>query len=282
MGGHRIVGYDTDQEAVDATKRAGAKGASSLPELVELLATPRIVWSMLPAGEPTERTIDSLMPLLSQDDVIVNGGNCYYKDSMLSAEMARREGVHYLDVGISGGIAGLKEGYSLMVGGEEAIFQRLEPLFQTLAPAPDRGYDYVGPSGAGHFVKMVHNGIEYGVMQAYAEGFEILAAKKDFDLDLCRVGSIWQHGSVIRSRLLDFALEALSEDPKLQGIRGYVEDLGEGRWTVAESIDLDIAAPVITAALQRRLRSRQDQPFGDRLLAAMRNVFGGHAVRKAE
>ena len=282
MGGHRIVTYDRSSEAVNSSEAMGAVGESSLESLVERLAPPRAVWVMVPAGQATEATIDSLIPLLSKDDVLLDGGNSNYKDSQRRGEKLRQNGLHMLDVGTSGGIWGLTEGYSLMIGGEKEIFQRLEPIFQTLAPAPDKGYGYVGPNGAGHFVKMVHNGIEYGLMQAYAEGFELMNTKEELGLDLAQIAEIWRDGSVVRSWLLDLTAAALAEDPSLEALQAYVEDSGEGRWTVQESIELAVPLPVITLSLQARFRSRQDQPFGSRLLAVMRNQFGGHAVKRAE
>ena len=278
-GGHKVVAYDPNPQAVAASEGQGASGATSPEEVVQKLTTPRAVWLMVPSGQVTEDTIDRLAPLLSGDDVVIDGGNSNYKDSQRRAKKLREEQLHFLDAGTSGGIWGLKEGYSLMVGGEKEIFQRLEPIFQTLAPGSDKGYGYVGPSGAGHFVKMVHNGIEYGLMQAYAEGFELMEAKEEMGLDLAQIAEIWRFGSVVRSWLLDLTAEALGENPGLEGLQDYVEDSGEGRWTVNESIDLAIPLPVITLALQTRFRSRQEQSFGGKLLAAMRNQFGGHAVK---
>lgn len=282
LGGHRVVGYATNAEAVEALVQQGGAGASSVADLVTKLTTPRAVWVMVPSGEITENTINTVANALSSGDVIIDGGNSNYKDSMSRAATLAERGILFLDAGTSGGIWGLKEGYSLMVGGDLETFHRLEPVFQTLAPAPDKGYGYVGPAGAGHFVKMVHNGIEYGLMQAYAEGFELMEAKQEFKLDLARIAQIWRYGSVVRSWLLDLTGEALREDPKLQSIQAYVEDSGEGRWTVQESIELAVPLPVIALSLQARFRSRQDQPFGAKLLSAMRNQFGGHMVRKAE
>ncbi len=235
---------------------------------------------MVPAGQPTEDTIDSLIPILSAGDTILDGGNSNYKDSMRRAEKLAGHGLDFMDVGTSGGIWGLAEGYALMIGGKKQVYQRLEPIFQTLAPGEDQGLSHVGPAGAGHFVKMVHNGIEYGMMQAYAEGFEIMEAKKEFGLDLGQIAQGWRYGSVVRSWLLDLATAALEEDPKLDNLEAYVDDSGEGRWTVQESIDLAVPAPVITLSLQQRFRSRQDGPFGVKMLAALRNQFGGHAVRR--
>jgi len=281
-GGHRVVTYDRSAEAVTASQSQGAVGSSSLENLVGQLFLPRAVWIMVPSGQPTEDTIDSLIPLLSAGDTILDGGNSNYKDSMRRSEKLAGHKLDFMDVGTSGGIWGLAEGYALMIGGEKRVFQRLKPIFQTLAPGEDQGLSHVGPAGAGHFVKMIHNGIEYGMMQAYAEGFEIMEAKKEFGLDLGQIAEGWRHGSVVRSWLLDLAANALEEDPKLDSLEAYVDDSGEGRWTVQESIDLAVPAPVITLALQQRFRSRQDGPFGVKMLAALRNQFGGHAVRKAE
>ena len=280
-GGHRVVAYDPNEAPVKASEASGAVGANSLESLVSKLSPPRAVWLMVPAGKPTEASIDSLIPLLAGGDVILDGGNSNYNETIRRSEKLREHRIHFMDVGTSGGIWGLKEGYSLMIGGEREVFLRLEPVFQTLAPGADKGYGYVGPSGAGHFVKMVHNGIEYGLMEAYTEGFELMQAKTDFNLDLAQVAQIWRDGSVVRSWLLDLTAAALEENPGLDGLQSYVEDSGEGRWTVQESVELAIPTPVITLSLQARFRSRQDQPFGGRLLAAMRNQFGGHAVRPA-
>ncbi len=279
-GGHRVVTYDANPEAVASSRGYGAVATSSLSELVDTLSPPRPVWIMLPPGEPTESTIDNLILLLSPNDIILDGGNANYKDSMRRAEKLARSNLEFMDVGTSGGVWGLVDGYSLMVGGKDETYQRMKPVFQTLAPAEDKGLSHVGPAGAGHFVKMVHNGVEYGLMQAYAEGFEIMQAKSEFQLDLAEIAETWRYGSVVRSWLLDLAASALKEDPKLESLQAYVDDSGEGRWTVQESVDLAVPAPVITAALQQRFRSRQEQPFGARLLAALRNQFGGHAVRK--
>ena len=280
-GGHKVVAFDANAEAVAASRSQGALGAGSLEELVAGLAPPRAVWIMVPAGPPTDATIDSLIPLLGPGDVVLDGGNANYKDSMARAGRLSQHGIEFLDVGTSGGIWGLTEGYSLMIGGKEDIFRRLEPIFQTLAPSPTTGYSRVGPVGAGHFVKMVHNGVEYALMQAYAEGFELMQAKEEFALDLGQIAETWRYGSVVRSWLLDLAAQALHEDPELEGLQAYVEDSGEGRWTVQESVELAVPTPVITLSLQQRFRSRQDQPFGGRLLAALRNQFGGHSVRSA-
>ena len=280
-GGHSVVAYDPGPEAVAAAEALGARAANSLENLVSLLSPPRAVWTMVPSGSITEDTIAELGNLLSPGDTVVDGGNSNYKDSVRRASELDKKGVSFLDAGTSGGIWGLAEGYSLMIGGDKEAYQRLEPVFKTLAPGPDQGLGHVGPAGAGHFVKMVHNGIEYGLMQAYAEGFELMEAKEEFGLDLAQISEIWRYGSVVRSWLLDLTASALQEDPELSALQAYVDDSGEGRWTVEESIELAVPIPVISASLQARFRSRQDGPFGVKLLAAMRNQFGGHAVKKA-
>ena len=279
--GHRVVAYDTSVDAVAVSESQGAHGSNSLEEMVSHLASPRPIWLMLPQGQPTQDTIDRLAPLLSPGDVILDGGNANYKDTLTRADALAADGIVLIDVGISGGIWGLSEGYTLMVGGPVEVYQRLEPIFQSLAPGLDRGYSHVGPVGAGHFVKMVHNGVEYALMEAYAEGFELMAAKEEFDLDLTQIANTWRHGSVVRSWLLDLVVSALEEDPSLSDLQAYVEDSGEGRWTVQESVDLAVPAPVITLSLLQRFRSRQAQPFGAKLLAALRNQFGGHPVRRS-
>ncbi len=281
-GGHRVVVYDPIKEAIEALVAQGATGSVSITDLVGRLTPPRAIWLMVPSGEPTESTIDTVAAELSQGDVVIDGGNSNYKDSVRRASALLEKGINFLDAGTSGGIWGLKEGYCLMVGGDIEAFHRMEPIFRTLAPSLQDGYGHVGPSGAGHFVKMVHNGIEYGLMQAYAEGFELMQAKREFNLDLRQIADIWRYGSVVRSWLLDLAAAALKEDPKLESIQPYVEDSGEGRWTVQESIDLAVPAPIMALSLQARFRSRQEQPFGAKLLAALRQQFGGHRVKKAE
>jgi len=281
-GGHRVVAYDLNEDVVKAAEAEGADGARTLDEVVEKLETPRAVWVMVPSGDPTEGTINELAARLSMDDVIIDGGNSNYKDSMRRAEELTGKGIFLVDVGTSGGIWGLTEGYSMMVGGESEGIERLRPIFETLAPAADEGWGHVGPSGAGHFVKMVHNGIEYGLMQAYAEGFEIMKAGEEFGLDLYQIAEIWRYGSVVRSWLLDLTAEALKEDQNLSEIEGWVADSGEGRWTVFEAIDRDVPAPVITQSLLMRFISRQEDSYAAKLLAAMRNQFGGHAVRQKE
>lgn len=279
-GGHEVVVTDLDEGAIRAVEDRGASGARSLDELVDALEAPRIIWVMVPAGEATESTVTRLADLLAPGDMIVDGGNSYYRDTIRRGQILREKSIQFVDVGTSGGVWGLTEGYSMMVGGEPDAVQRVRPALETLAPAPDLGWGHVGPGGSGHFVKMVHNGIEYGLMQAYAEGFELMRHKEEFGLDLHQIAEIWRHGSVVRSWLLDLTADALATNPELEGISGWVADSGEGRWTVMESIDLACAIPVITAALQRRFRSREEEPFGDRLLAAMRNQFGGHPVKE--
>lgn len=279
-GGHQVVGFARNRQEVDALAKEGATPSYALEELVAKLKAPRAVWVMVPAGAPTEETISALSKILLKGDTVLDGGNSNYKDSMRRSEFLRQSGIDFLDVGTSGGVWGRTEGYSLMIGGEKSAAERLGPIFETLAPAKDKGWGHVGPSGAGHFVKMIHNGIEYGMMQAFAEGFNLMNHKTELGLDLHQVSEIWQHGSVVRSWLLDLTERALSENPNLDGIAAYVEDSGEGRWTVQEAIDLSCPAPVITLSLQNRFRSRDAAPFADKLLAAMRQQFGGHAVRK--
>jgi 6-phosphogluconate dehydrogenase len=278
-GGHRVVGFARTPATVASIVAFGAEGAGSLDELVAKLPAPRVVWLMVPSGATVDDTLAALLPKLAPGDIIVDGGNSYYRDTLRRAALVSGRKIEYVDSGTSGGIWGLTEGYSLMVGGNPETIERLRPIFATLAPGPDRGWGRVGPVGSGHFTKMVHNGIEYGLMQAYAEGFAILAAKEEFHLDLPQVAEIWRFGSVVRSWLLDLSAEALHENPTLQGIEPYVVDSGEGRWTVTEALDLNIPAPVITLALEGRLRSREENPFTERLLAVMRNKFGGHAVK---
>lgn len=281
-GGHQVVAYNRSPEPIRAAEAEGATGVASLEEAVDRLRSPRVVWLMIPAGDATEQAVAQLADLLDVNDIIIDGGNSNYKDTMRRANLLADKGIYLVDSGTSGGIWGLQEGYSLMVGGRPEAIEQIRPALETLAPAPDRGWAHVGPSGSGHFVKMVHNGIEYGLMQAYAEGFEILRAKQEFELDLHQIAELWRHGSVVRSWLLDLTANALAEDQELSDLRGWVADSGEGRWTVFESIDLDVPAPVITLALQMRFVSRQDESYAAKLLAAMRNQFGGHAVKKVE
>ena len=279
-GGHQVVVTDRKPEAVEAAAAGGAVAAKSLGELVEKLDTTRAVWVMVPSGAPTESVLGELAERLDKGDLVVDGGNSNYQETMKRGELLRERGIDFVDVGTSGGVWGLTEGYSMMVGGSESAVERLRPVLETLAPAPERGWGRVGPSGAGHFVKMIHNGIEYGMMQAYAEGFEILKRKDELELDVHHIAEIWRHGSVVRSWLLDLTASALEEDQDLSDIKGFVADSGEGRWTVAEAIDLDVPAPVITMSLLMRFVSRQDDSYAAKLLAAMRNQFGGHALQK--
>jgi 6-phosphogluconate dehydrogenase len=279
-GGHRVVVFDLNEDQILAAEGEGAEGARTLDEAVAKLSTPRVVWIMVPAGDPTESTIDALSDRLSPGDIIIDGGNSNYKDSQRRAAALKEKELYFVDVGTSGGVWGLSEGYSMMVGGEEQAVDRLNPILETLAPAADLGWGHVGPAGAGHFVKMVHNGIEYGLMEAYAEGFELMDHKTEMNLDLPQIAEIWRYGSVIRSWLLDLTAAALKENPNLENIAAFVPDSGEGRWTVVEAIDLNCSIPVISMALERRFRSREQAPFGDKLLSAMRNQFGGHSVKK--
>lgn len=274
-----VVAYNRSPDKVDAIVKEGAAGAFSLAEMTAQLDPPRVIWLMLPAGKPVEDAIENLRPLLTKGDIIVEGGNSFYRDDIRREAALRADGIHYLDAGVSGGIWGLKNGYCLMVGGEEEVFRRLIPVFEALAPHD--GYLYCGPAGAGHFVKMVHNGIEYGMMSAYGEGFELLnASPYGSSLDFAAVAHLWNQGSVIRSWLLELAGEAFRKDGRLEAAAGYVEDSGEGRWTVQQAVDSAVPVPVIAAALFQRFRSRQDNAFSDRLLAALRNEFGGHPVRR--
>jgi 6-phosphogluconate dehydrogenase len=276
--GHSVVAFDRDPAVVGRYQGIGAAGAKDLADVVRQLETPRVVWIMVPAGKPVDSTIDTLLPHLGKGDILIDGGNSRYTDSIARAERLASEGIRFIDSGTSGGIWGLANGYCLMVGGEREAVAHCEPIFTALAQ--EGGYAHVGPSGAGHYVKMVHNGIEYGLLQAYAEGYEILEASKHFpDLDLRQIAELWQHGSVVRSWLNELAVDAFSKDAKLSALKGYVADSGEGRWTVAEAIDQDVPAPVITLSLLMRLRSRQEDSFSAKVIAALRNEFGGHAVK---
>ena len=279
-GGHRVIGFDPKPDARSSVEDKGAESAASLAALVSKLKAPRTLWLMVPAGDITDSTVTALLPLVTAGDTLIDGGNSNYKDTLRRAKMLAEKHIHYVDCGTSGGIWGLSEGYSMMVGGDQSVVDRLRPIFETLAPAPDRGWGRVGPVGSGHFTKMIHNGIEYGLMQAYAEGFSIMRHKAEFSLDLHQVAEIWRYGSVVRSWLLELTSAALEQNPKLEGIAPYVADSGEGRWTVAEAIDLDVPAPVITSSLLERLRSRDAESFSDKLLSAMRNQFGGHEIKK--
>ncbi len=276
-GGHEIIAYARTAATVKKAEEKGAASATSLQDIADKLERPRIIWTMVPAGKATEETLQTLADVMDEGDILVDGGNSFYKNSMRMAEELKKKKIGFLDVGTSGGIWGLTEGYCMMIGGDKDIFKKVEPLVKTLAP--ENGYAHVGPGGAGHFVKMVHNGIEYGMLQAYAEGFEIMNAKKDFDLDLHKISGLWNHGSVVRSWLLELAERAFGNEPDLASIQGYVEDSGEGRWTVAEAIELDVPAPIITLSLLERFRSRQDESFSAKVIAALRNEFGGHGVK---
>ena len=277
--GHSVVGFDVDRDAVQRVVAVGASGAGSIRDLVDQLDPPRVVWIMVPAGDPVDETIERLLPDLDDDDVIIDGGNSYYRDTMRRAELCVAGGCHLVDVGTSGGVWGLTEGYSMMVGGETDVVERLRPILEWLAPGQDQGWGHVGPTGAGHFVKMIHNGIEYGLMEAYAEGFAIMAQKNEFDLDLHQVADIWRYGSVIRSWLLDLTADALAENPDMEGIAPYVPDSGEGRWTVFEAIDSNVSAPIIILSLLKRIRTQDEVDYSSRLLAAMRHEFGGHDIK---
>ena len=277
QGGHQVVVFDRSADAVKAHVAMGAKGAKDLADLCSQLSAPRVVWVMVPSGAPVESTIEQLLPGLSKGDIIIDGGNSNFRDSMRRATSLKGKGLEFIDAGTSGGIWGLTIGYCLMIGASRDAFKRCEPIFRTLAP-PD-GYAHVGPPGSGHYVKMIHNGIEYGMLQAYAEGYEILHASKDFKLDLHQISAVWNRGSVVRSWLNELAERAFAKDTELAALKGYVEDSGEGRWTVQEAIDLDVPAPVITLSLLTRFRSRQSDSYGAKVIAALRNEFGGHAVK---
>lgn len=278
--GHEVVVTDLNEAAIETAEAQGATAAADLAGIADALTSPRVIWVMVPHGAPTENTVMALAGLVSAGDIIIDGGNSNYKETMRRGEVLAKQGIHFVDVGTSGGVWGLAEGYSMMIGGAEEAVNHIRPILETLAPAQDRGWGHVGPTGSGHFVKMVHNGIEYGMMQAFAEGFEIMRAKREFALDLHQIAEIWRYGSVVRSWLLDLTANALAEDSELSDIRGWVSDSGEGRWTVFEAIDQDVPAPVITLSLMRRFSSRQDESYAAKLLAAMRNQFGGHAVKR--
>ena len=281
-GGHKVVGFARSEDSIQAAVKIGALGAHSLEEVVSKLKAPRVVWVMVPAGQATDDTIEKLSKLLDSGDTVIDGGNSNYKDTIRRGGLLEAKGIDFLDSGTSGGVWGLEEGYSLMIGGQAKVAEKMRSIFETLAPAADKGWGYVGPHGAGHYVKMVHNGIEYGMMQALAEGFNIMKAKKEFGLDLAQISEIWRYGSVVRSWLLDLTALALKADPTLADIEPWVADSGEGRWTVAEAIDHDVPAPIITLALQMRFVSRDNENYAARLLAEMRNQFGGHAVKKTD
>ncbi|MDE1155772.1 MAG: decarboxylating 6-phosphogluconate dehydrogenase [Acidobacteriaceae bacterium] len=278
--GHTVIGFDFNADAVKKLTDAGSKGVSSLEELCKAFTGRKAVWIMVPAGDPVDQTIAGLKPFMNKGDIFIDGGNSNYKDSQRRHDELKKDGYEFVDVGTSGGIWGITEGYSMMVGGDVEVVDYLKPILESLAPSADKGWGRTGPAGAGHFVKMVHNGIEYGMMQAYAEGFAIFEAKKELELDNAQIAEIWQYGSVVRSWLLDLTAEALKRNPELDGIAPFVPDSGEGRWTVFEAIDLNVSAPVITESLIRRIRSREDNNLTDRMLSVMRGAFGGHAIKK--
>jgi 6-phosphogluconate dehydrogenase len=279
-GGHKVTGFDPNADARKLLVTKGAGEADSLEALVKALPAPRVVWVMVPSGKITDDTVDALYNLLSEGDTVIDGGNSNYKDTQRRAASYVDKKINYVDCGTSGGVWGLAEGYSMMVGGDEKVVDAIKPIFETLAPGKDKGWGRVGPVSSGHYTKMVHNGIEYGMMQAYAEGFSILKHKTDFGLDLKQVGEIWRYGSVVRSWLLDLTTDALGKNPEMKGIAPYVVDSGEGRWTVDAAMELSVSAPVITLSLMERYRSRDNDSFADKLLASMRNEFGGHDIKK--
>lgn len=279
-GGHKVFAYNRTSEKTKEIEKEGIIGIYSLEDIPKVLTPPRVVWIMLPAGDPTEEMLEKLSFILSANDIIIDGANSNYKDTIRRAKKLKEMGFRFIDVGTSGGIWGLTQGYSLMIGGDKETVEYLRPIFETLAPSPTTGWGHVGPNGAGHFVKMVHNGIEYGMMEALAEGFEILKTKKEFNLDLAQISQIWRFGSVIRSWLLDLTASALAEDQELRDIEDYVPDSGEGRWTVMESIELGVPAPVIAISLMNRFYSQQEESYSAKLLSAMRNKFGGHEIKK--
>ena len=280
LAGHTVIGFDFNADAVQRLNDAGSKGVGSLESMCKAFTGRKAIWIMVPAGDPVDQTIAGLKSFMTVGDIFIDGGNSNYKDSQRRHDALKTEGFGFIDVGTSGGVWGITEGYSMMIGGDEDVVSALTPIFETLAPSENSGWGRVGPSGAGHFVKMVHNGIEYGIMEAYAEGFSIMRAKTPLNLDLEQISQIWRYGSVVRSWLLDLTADALKKNPTLEGLEAFVPDSGEGRWTVFEAIDLNVSAPVITEALIRRLRSREENNFTDRMLSVMRNEFGGHAVKK--
>ena len=281
LAGHKVIGFDFNAAAVKKLTDAGSVGVTSLEALCEAFTGRKAIWIMVPAGDPVDQTIANLKPFMAKGDIFIDGGNSNYKDTQRRHDALKKEGFELVDTGTSGGIWGITEGYSMMIGGDDEPVKYLTPIYETLAPAKDKGWGHVGPTGAGHFVKMIHNGIEYGMMEAYAEGFSIMKAKTPLDLDLTQISEIWRYGSVVRSWLLDLTADALKKNPTLDGLEAFVPDSGEGRWTVFEAIDLNVSAPVITESLIRRLRSREENNFTDRMLSVMRNEFGGHAVKKS-
>ena len=276
--GHSIVAFDPGKEAREEAEGSGAETVTSLNELVSKLDHPRVIWIMVPAGHVAGEVIDTLTPLLEKGDILIDGGNSFYRDSIARAALLKAMGISFLDAGTSGGIWGLREGYCLMIGGEKDAFKCIEPALKDLAP--ENGYAHVGPSGSGHFVKMVHNAVEYAMLEAYGEGFELMHAKKEFGLDLGKISELWNHGSVVRSWLLELSVNVFRQDPSLESVRGYVEDTGEGRWAVMEAIEESMPAPVITLSLLQRFRSRQETSFSAKMIAALRGQFGGHEIRK--
>lgn len=274
---HKVVVFDRSTELISKAEGLGCTASSSLKDMVSKLKGPRIVWIMVPSGAPTEETVTAVSDLLSSGDIIIDGGNSKYKDDLRRAPELKKKGLNYVDVGTSGGIWGLKLGYCMMVGGETASIKQLEPIFNTLAPKD--GWSHMGGHGSGHYVKMIHNGIEYSMMQGYAEGFELMS-KSDYDLDLAKISDLWMHGSVIRSWLLELAVDVFTQDPKLKNLKGYVQDSGEGRWTLLDALDKDVPVPTLTASLFTRFRSRQEESFAEKLLAGLRNAFGGHGVKR--
>jgi len=274
---HKVVVYDRTKELISKAEEQGCVGSSSVKDMVSKLEAPRIVWIMVPSGAPTEETINTVADLLKSGDIIIDGGNSKFKDDLRRAPELKKKGIHYVDVGTSGGIWGLKLGYCMMVGGEEATVKQLEPIFNTLAPKD--GWAYMGGHGSGHYVKMIHNGIEYSMMQGYAEGFELMS-KSEYNLDLAKISDLWMHGSVIRSWLLELAVDVFTQDPKLKNLKGYVQDSGEGRWTLLDALDKDVPVPTLTASLFTRFRSRQEESFAEKMLAGLRNAFGGHGVKR--
>jgi 6-phosphogluconate dehydrogenase len=277
QGGHRVVAYDRSSDLITQAESKGATGATSLEDLISKLSKPRAVWVMVPSGDPTEETIRHLGTILEKDDIIIDGGNTKFHDDVRRAADLQKRSIHYVDAGTSGGIWGLQIGYCLMVGGEKGPVTHLAPIFTTLAP--ENGWAHVGGHGAGHYVKMVHNGIEYSMMQGYAEGFELMS-KSEYNLDLGNIADLWMHGSVVRSWLLELAAGALKDDPKLESLKGYVQDSGEGRWMLMDALDKDVPVPTLATALFTRFRSRQEESFSEKMLAALRNAFGGHSVKR--
>ena len=274
---HGLVVFDRNPDLISKAEAVGCVGSSSLTDMVSKLKGPKVVWIMVPSGAPTEETVTAVSDLMSSGDVIIDGGNSKYKDDLRRAPELKKKGIHYVDVGTSGGIWGLKLGYCMMVGGEEATVKQLEPIFNTLAPKD--GWTRMGGHGSGHYVKMIHNGIEYSMMQGYAEGFELMS-KSEYNLDLAKISDLWMHGSVIRSWLLELAVDVFTQDPKLKNLKGYVQDSGEGRWTLLDALDKDVPVPTLTASLFTRFRSRQEESFAEKLLAGLRNAFGGHGVKR--